>query len=67
MRLLFCRLWDTASSDEYSRLRPLSYPGTDVFVLVCSIGSKRSFDEAKFKWHKEISQHKQKNAKVLDF
>lgn len=26
-------LWDTAGQEEYEKLRPLSYPGTDVFIV----------------------------------
>ena len=30
-------LWDTSGQCDYPRLRPLSYPGTDVIVLCYSI------------------------------
>ena len=30
-------MWDTSVHDIYDRLRPLSYPGTDVIVLCYSI------------------------------
>merc|ERR1719491_416917 len=29
--------WDTAGSEEHARLRPLSYPQTDVFLLCLSV------------------------------
>lgn len=30
-------LWDTAGQEEYDRLRPLSYPESDVILIVFSI------------------------------
>jgi len=50
-------LWDTAGSDEYDTLRPLSYPGTDVFLICFSLFSPESFDNVTKKWYKEITEH----------
>jgi len=50
-------LWDTAGSDEYNTLRPLSYPGTDVFLVCFSLSSPSSLDNVKEKWYPEITQH----------
>lgn len=50
-------LWDTAGQEEYDRLRPLSYPGTDVFLLCFSLVSPASYENIKSKWAKEIHHH----------
>jgi len=56
-KLINFALWDTAGQEEYSRLRALSYPETDVFLLCFSVISPSSFDNIKSKWFPEISHH----------
>jgi len=58
-------LWDTAGSEEYNTLRPLSYPGTDVFVICFSIFSPLSFKNVIDKWYPEITQHMDSKPPVL--
>lgn len=50
-------LWDTAGQEDYDRLRPLSYPQTDVFLIAYSIISPSSFENVKSKWFPEIQHH----------
>ena len=50
-------LWDTAGSEDYDRLRPLSYPETDVFLICFSISSPASFRHVKAKWFPEVTHH----------
>jgi len=50
-------LWDTAGQEDYDRLRPLSYPQTDVFLVCFSIISRASFENVKAKWIPEITHH----------
>ncbi|XP_070500012.1 ras-like GTP-binding protein RhoL [Chironomus tepperi] len=47
-------LWDTAGQEDYERLRPLSYPNTDCFLLCYSIDSKTSYENVVSKWSPEI-------------
>lgn len=50
-------LWDTAGQEDYDRLRPLSYPQTDVFLICFSIISPASFENVKSKWYPEVLHH----------
>lgn len=36
-------LWDTAGQEDYDRLRPLSYPETDVILMCFAIDQPTSF------------------------
>ncbi|KAG5682534.1 hypothetical protein PVAND_011881 [Polypedilum vanderplanki] len=47
-------LWDTAGQEDYERLRPLSYPNTDCFLLCYSMDSRTSFENVSSKWNPEI-------------
>jgi len=50
-------LWDTAGSADYDELRPLSYPGTDAFIVCFSLISRESLEGVENKWMKEIVEH----------
>lgn len=50
-------LFDTAGQEDYDRLRPLSYPQTDVFLVCFSVVSTSSFENVKEKWVPEIQHH----------
>lgn len=56
-KLINFALWDTAGQEEYSRLRALSYPETDVFLLCFSVVSESSFENIKTKWYPEVKHH----------
>jgi len=63
-KLINFALWDTAGQEEYARLRALSYPETDVFLVCFSVVAPSSFDNIKAKWYPEIS-HSCPEAKVM--
>jgi len=58
-------LWDTAGQEDYDRLRPLSYPQTDVFLICFSLVSPPSYENVRSKWFPEISHHAPSTATVL--
>merc|ERR1711990_623806 len=58
-------LFDTAGQEDYDRLRPLSYPQTDVFLVCFSTVSPSSFENVKEKWVPEITHHCQKTPFLL--
>lgn len=58
-------LFDTAGQEDYDRLRPLSYPQTDVFLVCFSVVSPSSYENVKEKWQPEITHHCQKTPYLL--
>jgi small GTP-binding protein len=50
-------LWDTAGQEDYDRLRPLSYPMTDVFLVCFSVVSPTSYENVSAKWIPELRHH----------
>ncbi|GEQ70742.1 hypothetical protein JCM33374_g4421 [Metschnikowia sp. JCM 33374] len=58
-------LWDTAGQSEYDRLRPLSYPQTEIFICCFSVVSPTSFQNVKSKWIPEILHHSPRDILIL--
>jgi len=51
------RLFDTAGQEEYDRLRPLSYPGTNIVLLCFSVAQRSTFDSISSKWAPEVRHY----------
>lgn len=49
--------WDTAGPEDYDRLRPLSYPGTTIFLLCFSLVNPVSYDNVRKRWINELKHH----------
>jgi small GTP-binding protein len=50
-------LWDTAGQEEYDKLRHLSYPETDVFIVCFSLVDSDSFHNVTNRWVKELREN----------
>ena len=48
-------LWDTAGQEDYDRLRPLSYPDTDVILICFSIDNPDSMVNITERWVPEVN------------
>merc|ERR1712137_1506497 len=58
-------MWDTAGQEGYDRLRPLSYPGTDVVILCFSLVNESTFESIREKWNPEINHYIEGIPKIL--
>jgi len=47
-------LWDTAGQEDYDRLRPLSYPDSDVILICFSVDNRDSLENVTEKWNPEV-------------
>ena len=56
-QMVSLNLWDTAGQQDYDRLRPLSYPQTDCFIVCYAVTSSNSFENVRTKWIPEVQFH----------
>ncbi|CDI98742.1 likely rho family Ras GTPase [Echinococcus multilocularis] len=57
-------LFDTAGQQEYARLRQLSYPQTDIFIVCFAVNDTDSYQNARDLWIPEV-RHFCPNALIL--
>eukprot|EP01088_Endostelium_zonatum_P010534 TRINITY_DN2402_c0_g1_i1.p1 TRINITY_DN2402_c0_g1~~TRINITY_DN2402_c0_g1_i1.p1 ORF type:complete len:281 (-),score=38.62 TRINITY_DN2402_c0_g1_i1:61-903(-) len=62
---ILLHLWDTAGQEDYDRLRPLSYPSSDVILLCFSTVNKGSYESIRDKWYPEVHHYVPKIPHIL--
>ncbi|KAM6529067.1 hypothetical protein FALCPG4_010019 [Fusarium falciforme] len=58
-------IWDTAGLADYERLRPLSYPDTDLFLLCFDLGHSDLLSDVEDVWIPELRKDYPKTPMVL--
>ena len=58
-------LWDSAGQEDYDRLRPLSYPQTDVFLICFAVDNPMALDHVETKWWPEIERFVPGTTRIL--
>lgn len=51
------RVCACTGQEDFDRLRPLSYPGTDIFFICIAVTTPLSLTNAKMKWRSEVQHH----------
>lgn len=54
-KIMELSLWDTAGQEDYDRLRPLSYPSSDMVIIGFSVTDREHFFAVRDKWFPEIN------------
>lgn len=54
-KIIELALWDTAGQEEYDRLRPLSYPDSDVIIICFALDNIVSLQNIKDMWFPEVN------------
>ena len=66
-RELQLRVYDTCASecDTTDQIRQMSYPGTDIFLVCCSVDDQTSLENVEKKWEPEIRHFYGRDAKIV--
>jgi small GTP-binding protein len=49
-------LWDTAGQEEYVSMRQVSYPQTNIFLIIFDLTKKSTFENSIKKWYPEVKK-----------
>jgi small GTP-binding protein len=50
-------IWNTSGQEEYERLRPLTYPGADIYIFTFDLTNSISLDHVRTRWMPEIRHY----------
>ena len=54
-------IWDTAGQEKYRALSKIFYKDSEIAILVYDITNKKSFEEIKNYWYKQLKENGPKN------
>jgi len=60
-------VWDIAGQEGFEQLRQLSYPGTDVFLVMFDINRRHSLENVPYKWIPEFTASVEKDSSSESF
>ena len=62
------QIWDTAGQEKYRGLTKIFYKDAKIIILVYDISNRKSFEEIKNYWYKQIMQNSnEKISKIIIF
>ena len=50
-------LWEPSGGEHYERLKPLSYPHTDIFPICFDVSNEQTFKDVKSLWKPEMTYY----------
>ena len=60
-KIIKFHIWDTAGQEKYRSIGKIFYKDANAAILVYDITNKKSFDEIKKYWYKEIKENTPEN------
>ena len=62
------QIWDTAGQEKYRGLTKIFYKDAKIIILVYDISNRKSFEEIKNYWYKQIMENSnEKISKIITF